>query len=422
MMLMKLEPDRKEYGKSYYLIIALIGVLLSIFWCKLIKTEPFSDFKYYYELARSISQGKPWGDTYTTVGYPIVLGGIFKVFGDSLFIAKTFNLILILLNYYLAYSILNKLDVKEKLRKVIFTIFIFFPLNIMYSSVLATEPLFTTILLLITNIYFSKTKFKYIYIGILTAMNAMIKPFFIIFFFAILIIDAIGEWNIKKAIINSLTVLIISLLCISPWIYRNTKYVGELTFISNNGGIVLYINNNSQNKTGMWMDVNDVENSVAKTEEYKNANMTQKNKMLTKAAKKWIKDNPKRFVELGLLRLGVTYGLADDTYYTTYGSDVNASAKYNICKSITGVKACIFLVGIIFALLYSIYIIVDIFKNRGRNIDKGLLYTLVTFYMFTCVYFITEGQGRYSFPLIFFMIYLSATCIEHLFRLRNKSL
>lgn len=222
-MLMKLEPDRKEYGKSYYLIIALIGVLLSIFWCKLIKTEPFSDFKYYYELARSISQGKPWGDTYTTVGYPIVLGGIFKVFGDSLFIAKTFNLILILLNYYLAYSILNKLDVTEKLRKVIFTIFIFFPLNIMYSSVLATEPLFTTILLLITNIYFSKIKFKYIYIGILTAMNAMIKPFFIIFFFAILIIDAIGEWNIKKAIINSLTVLIISLLCISPWIYRNTS-------------------------------------------------------------------------------------------------------------------------------------------------------------------------------------------------------
>ncbi|NSJ93037.1 hypothetical protein G7A79_28710, partial [Coprococcus sp. MSK.21.13] len=139
---------------------------------------------------------------------------------------------------------------------------------------------------------------------------------------------------------------------------------------------------NSQNKTGMWMDVNNVENSIAKTEEYKNANMTQKNKMLSKAAKQWIKDNPKRFVQLGFLRLGVTYGLADDTYYTTYGSNVSETSKYNICKSITVVKACIFLVGIIFTLLYSIYIILDILKHKGRNIDRGLLYTLVIFYMF----------------------------------------
>lgn len=421
-MLIKLEPDQKQHKKVYYLIISLIGILLSILWCKFIKAEPFSDFKYYYELARNISQGKPWGNTYTTVGYSIVLGGIFKVFGDSLFVAKIFNLILIILNYYLAYSILNKLNIGEKSKKIIFTIFALFPLNIMYSSILATEPLFTTVLLLITNIYFSNAKLKYVYIGILTAINAMIKPFFIIFFFAILIIDAIGEWSIKKALLNSLTVLIISLISISPWIYRNTKYVGELTFISNNGGIVLYINNNSQNKTGMWMDVNKVENSVAKTEEYKNANMTQQNKMLTKAAKNWIKENPKRFIQLGFLRTGVTYFSADDAYYTTYGSHVSTPMKYNIFTGITVMKTCIFLLGIVFALLYSIYIIVDIFNNRGRNIDRGLLYTLVTFYMFTCVYFITEGQGRYSFPLIFFMIYLFITFIEYIPNLRNESL
>lgn len=418
-MLIKLEQDKKKYGKVYYLIISLVGILLSILWCKFVKAEPFSDFKYYYELARNISQGKPWGDTYTTVGYSIVLGGIFKIFGDSLLVAKIFNLVLITLNYYLVYSILYKLDIGEKSKRIIFTIFVLFPLNIMYSSIVATEPLFTTILLLITNIYFSEVKFKYVYIGILTALNAMVKPFFIIFFFAILIIDAISEWNIKKAIINSLTVLIVSLISISPWIYRNTKYVGEFTFISNNGGIVLYINNNSQNKTGMWMDVNNVENSVAKTEEYKNANMTQKNKMLSKAAKQWIKDNPKRFAQLGILRLKATYGLAGDIYYTTYGSDLNSNIKQNMYISVSGIKIAIFLFAVVFVILYSIYIIIDILKYKGRNIDRGLLYTLVIFYMFTCVYFITEGQGRYSFPLIFFMIYLFVTFINRVFGFRR---
>lgn len=421
-MLMKLETNRKRYGKRYYLIISLIGIILSIIWCNFVKAEPFSDFKYYYELARNISQGKPWGNTYTTVGYSIVLGGIFKVFGDSLFVAKTFNLVVILFNYYLVYSILNKLNMEETIKRIIFTMFILFPLNIMYSSVLATEPLFTTILLLTTNIYFSETKFKYVYIGILTAFNSMIKPFFIIFFFAILIVDLITLWDIKKALFNSLTVLIISLISISPWIYRNTKYVGQPTFISNNGGIVLYINNNSQNKTGMWMDVNNVENSVAKKEEYKKANMTEKNKMLSKAAKQWIKENPKRFVQLGFLRIGVTYVLADDAYYTTYASGISESFKNNVFVGVNVIKFIIFLLAIIFILLYSIYIIADIIKYKGRNIDKGLLYALVVFYMFTCVYFITEGQGRYSFPLIFFMIYLSVTFIGHIFNYKNKLL
>ncbi len=75
---------------------------------------------------------------------------------------------------------------------------------------------------------------------------------------------------------NSLIVLVTCILVISPWIYRNTKLVGQFTYISNNGGIVLYINNNSQNKLGRWMPAENVENSLVKTEKYKKANMTEK--------------------------------------------------------------------------------------------------------------------------------------------------
>lgn len=406
-MLMRLDNKKKATGKLYYFVAAFLGLILMVIWCSIVQAKPFSDFKYYYELAIQISKGGPWGDTYTTVGYPIILGLIFKICGASVLVGQIFNIILILINYYLVYLILNKFCENEILKRAIYSITIIFPLNIMYSNLLCTEVIFTTVLLLVTNLYFSDFKFKYIVIGILCGINAMIKPFFIIFFFAIFIVDLISYKSVKKAIVNSLLVILLSLVTVSPWVYRNTKLIGGFTFISNNGGIVMYINNNSQNKNGRWMPVDDVENSIAKTKEYKEANMTEKNKMLSKAAKQWIKNNPKRFIELGFLRLKTTYQDAGDTYYTTYGSQLDNNQKFKTYLLATGFKIAMFYPAILFILIYSVYILVYMILKKFEKINKNLLYSTVLFYMFTFVYFITEGQPRYSFPLTFFMIYVT---------------
>lgn len=177
----------------YYKIILILGLVASILWVILVDTMPFSDFKYYYDLAVDIANGLPWGDTYTSIGYSIVLGGIFKLFGASLMNAKIFNLILTLISNICFLSILDKLDINEKERKIIFSLFVFMPNNIFYNSILANEILFTTILLIITNIYFSKVKHKYIYIGVLTGVNTIIKPFFILFAFAVFLVNLLKE-------------------------------------------------------------------------------------------------------------------------------------------------------------------------------------------------------------------------------------
>src|SRR3712207_8168863 len=92
--------------------------------------------------------------------------------------------------------------------------------------------------------------------------------------------------------------------------------MGQFTFVSNNGGIVLYINNNSQNKWGRWMDASKVENSLVNTKEYKNSNPTKRNHMLADAAKKWIKAHPIGFIILGFKRLINTYFIGDDILFT----------------------------------------------------------------------------------------------------------
>ena len=108
----KMESDmkikRRIVMEKYYRKAALFGILMSILWVLLVNTQPFSDFAYYDGLARQIAAGGPWGDTYTSVGYPVVLGLVYRIFGSSLAAAKIFNLTLTFVNYVLFYKILRK--------------------------------------------------------------------------------------------------------------------------------------------------------------------------------------------------------------------------------------------------------------------------------------------------------------------------
>ncbi|MZI81956.1 hypothetical protein GT646_14040 [Clostridium butyricum] len=401
-----------KFNKNYYKIMMILGILMCILWISLINTQPYSDFYYYNKIAQQIANGGQWGDTYTTVGYSIILGGIYSILGYHLIIAKIFNLVLTLISYIVFYKILKKIDLKESRRKIIYTLFIFFPSNIFYTSVVGNEILFTTILLIITLIYYSNVKLKYALIGLLVAINSMIKPFFIIFFLVIFILELFvyGRYNLTKTLKHTVTILLVSLICIFPWIYRNTKLIGQPTFISNNSGIVLYINNNSQNINGRWMSAEKIENSVVLKDEYIQANATQKNKMLTKKAKDWIITHPLQFVELGFKRLFNTYFIADDIFFSLNLVNLNKYLQILIISYVSLIKLIIFIPSIVYIIIHSKKVIINLLNRK--NINSYELYNLVCFYMFTCVYFVTEGQGRYSFPCIFIAIYFFSPLVE----------
>lgn len=405
---------------NYYIVVGILSLILSILWILFIKTVPFSDFDYYFNLAKQIANGGEWGDTYTSVGYPIILGGIFRIFGSSIIIGKIFNIILSLLSNILFYNILSITNLRERDKKVIFTLFVIFPNNIFYNSILCSEVLFTCILLLITFLYFKNIKYKYVVIGILVGLNSMVKPFFILLCFAIFLIELIKNKIFYKAFINSILVLIASLVVLTPWIYRNTKYIGQPTFISNNGGIVLYINNNSSNNMGRWMSSDKVENSITLTDEYKTANRTAQNHMLSQAAKKWIFNNPKKFIQLGFKRLYNTYFWGDDILYSIYGSGISNKTYHNIYVITQDIRYIIFIPGTIGILAYSLYIIALIIKNKSQKSNVFSLYFVIIYYMNTCVYFITEGQARYSFPVIFIMIYFFYMTIKYSYKFITK--
>lgn len=392
------------------------GIMLCILWIFFVKTTPVSDFNYYNQLATDISKGGFWGDTRQAIGYPIVLGLIYKIFGSSVWVAKCFNIFLTLCNYYLFFIILCKINLKENLKKITFAIFVFFPNIIFYNSILAKEILFTTIILLVTNIYFSKFKYKNIIIGILIGFGTIIHASFIAIIFGIFLVNIISKRETKKSLIGVSIVLFFTLLTISPLIYRNSKLMGRLTYVSTNSGVVLYINNNSQNKSGMWMSANDVENSVVNTNDFKNGNRAVRCQIFKSAAKAWILSHPKRFVELGLIRLNNTYFASEDTFWTFPGSGFSEKLKEQFMTNVKNIRCFVFFPAIIYVIGLSVEVLRGLIKRKKFEQQYSFkLYCLMLFYMFSCTQFITEGQSRYFFPLIFVMVFFFVQFFQTLY-------
>lgn len=409
--------------ERFYGFTILLGFIISVLWIFLVKTQPFSDFLYYQQVAIRITQGRQWGNTYTTVGYSMVLGLFYKIFGTNIMVAKWLNVFLTTLNNLLLYRILKVADIREYGRRIIFALFALFPSTIFYNSVVATEILFTTILLLITYLYITENRYRYWLIGLLVGLDTLIKPFFLVFFLVIFLTEFItGKNSFIISLRNSLIILCISIIAISPWLYRNSKLMGEFTYVSNNGGIVLYINNNSQNLSGGWMPAEKVKNSVILTPEYKMANPTQRNHMLTQAAEKWILSHPRKYVILGFKRLKKTFGPKSELGISFYGSQTPVRVQKFLSLMTTIIRGFLFSAGLItIAWIGAFYIFkLLVYKNKLKREGFLSVYFIITFLMFVSIYFLTEGQPRYAFPIVFIILYFAYVGLEKLFSLVKR--
>ncbi len=402
----------------YYYIVIILGLILSILWVVFIKTTPISDFNYYNQLATDIANGGFWGDTRQAIGYPITLGFVYSIFGAGIIKAKIFNLILTGASYILFYYILRKLAIKEIVRKTVFIVFVLFPNNIFYNSILAKEILMTTGLLMVTAIYLSKVKYKYIYMGILTGFITIIHASFLVYVLGIFLVELICTRKLKKTVLSSLIILACTLLTISPLVIRNSKLMGQLTYVSTNSGVVLYINNNSQNNTGGWMSSSDVKNSVVNTAPYKNGNRATRCKIFKAAASKWITSHKTRFVQLGIMRLRNTYFAGEDISWVFPGNNFSYEQEHKLQIFTQTIRKIVFIPALIYILILSVMKIKDLVENKGSrdNINyKFQVYLLMLFYMFSITQFITEGQSRYFFPLIFIMVFSFVQLLYNIF-------
>jgi len=220
-------------NRPIFIILLTLSTFIPRFmWVFLVDTAVVSDFYLFHNYAVNAGKGlfTAYDITYTIfpfkVGYPLLLSLFYRLFGTDLLIAKLLNVITSVCLAILVYWI-GRLSFGENAGRIAGMLFSFWPSQIMYNSVAASEHIFTVFFVLslglfikmVTCLSHGKVSTK-IYIlslsaGISLALAHFIRPFSTIAFPAIVIylfIFVKVKNNFKENILQNVKLLMPTLL------------------------------------------------------------------------------------------------------------------------------------------------------------------------------------------------------------------
>lgn len=189
-----------EKPAIYLVMIAILSMVPRIIWVLLVQVVPQSDFYTYHTLADALANGGLLYPKFISLfphvlGYSKVLSLVYSIFGTSTVAAVSFNIVLNLGILILIY-VLGKYFYDAKTGLVAAAIYAFWPSQIIYNSLVLTEPFFTFGALLIITGYFFVIKrtektaillVSFIALGIALGLLKYIRPASLIILLSILI-------------------------------------------------------------------------------------------------------------------------------------------------------------------------------------------------------------------------------------------
>ena len=190
-------------------LLLTAGIVLRLAAINRLSVAPSSDYATYYGIAEVLNRGTMmeeggWYREYVSLfphvlGYPAVLSLVFRIFGTGIRTAQIFNLLLQTASCFLVWRIARRLSGRiSGLFALAFAAFL--PSTILYSPIVASEPLFTCLLLSAVWLFVLLIQpeglqrahpWRYIsgliLLGLVLAFTAFIRPMGIIFLIAAVI-------------------------------------------------------------------------------------------------------------------------------------------------------------------------------------------------------------------------------------------
>lgn len=138
-------------------LILAVSFALRVWVIKAMPMTPQSDYKTYYEIAQMLNrgtlleEGKGYCDYVAifphVLGYSAVLAGLFRIFGESVFVGQMFNITLAVATCLICWHITRMLTGRIA-ALIALVIIAFWPSMILYNNFLAAEYLFSFLLFL----------------------------------------------------------------------------------------------------------------------------------------------------------------------------------------------------------------------------------------------------------------------------------
>ena len=385
--------------KSEFLkLFLLLALALRVMTVLLLDFHLWIDYQTYDELGWSWASGGAYSidgipTAYRPPGFPFFLSRLYLIFGHHPQLGVAANIVFSLAIIVLSYLIVQKIW-NEQIARWNVMILTFFPSQILFVNLLATEPLFTTIFL--ASIYFiiiatDSTKIIWDFLfsgGLLLGLAALTRPLVLVYPIIYIIFLYFKKRDILTTAKGSAIIIIGFLTVITPWMIRNYYLKGSLT-ISANSGINFLIGNQPGSGMGWNQPV---------TDEFSIGDPTQEvyvDSVGWSRGWQYIKSDPVAFFKRGILKVIYFYAVDMEGlgYELVKAADEN---RYDIYVLLAFKTESYYIMILLFGFMGLFFIYTR--DRRLRNPGGFLFWSTILFW--TMVHFVFFADGRFHFPII----------------------
>jgi 4-amino-4-deoxy-L-arabinose transferase-like glycosyltransferase len=387
------------------------SIFVRLLWVAFVFSYPVSDFEWYYLRGWDMAIGNGYAingvpTAYWPVGYPAFLSLIFRVFGFNLVFVKLANVFLYTGILYLSYVITRRLFSSELTARMAMLLLAFFPNHIAYSSLVSTETLFLFLFLLgAAALLLGSGKFRVaVPAGMVFGLACLVKPQTLFIPLLIILVYYSRRVDTRRLFTMLLTVYLVLGAVLLPWIIRNYYVFNTLIFISNNGGVTLFIGNNPY-ANGTYMHFSDELAGLldlGPDDDEHDVDVKAR-----KYAIKYMIDHPVKTLKLCVVKLIYLY--REDVDGVNWNNDEriidenrgdSSEAFFGFYTSLAQNYYIIIMIGFI------VYLIL-LLKGGGPVPVPTVGLWIIAY--FTVIYMVIIGISRFHFPLIpWILMYVSS--------------
>jgi 4-amino-4-deoxy-L-arabinose transferase-like glycosyltransferase len=406
--------------RRYYLIgLIALALLLRLIWVLVVPTAPFTDYAVYDGLARNLAAGKGYYNDFSVPGevdyhtfafrppgWPLLLAAVYLITGPSLAVAKALTLILSVLVVWLGYELVRGLA-NERVARLSGLLLALFPSLIAYTSILASEWLFTVLILPIFIILIGKPEMwtlpRVIAAGALFGAALLTRP--IVQFWPVVILAYVlyrtrSIWlTLRLGVIFALAAAVVVL----PWSFRNQRVLGQFVLVATNGGDT-FVESTDPTCAGMTCLRLNMES----------AEMTELELSELGYQQGWanIKADPGGYIAYGFVKLQRLYlfdyeAVVQALEPLTTGEAVSPMVRFTLMGVSEVYYLAIFALTLIGLVNFPLYR-----REPGRLLIVGTLAYL------TAIHFVFHGESRFHFPMLPLVMPFAVTALLGLLALR----
>jgi hypothetical protein len=236
-------------------IVLISGIALRIACIALFDVRPISDYRWYYDVAASISsghgavfRGRP--TAYWPIGYAAFLAAAFAVTGPSVLVAQLLNIALAVGTLALAHRVTLLVGGSPRAARAVVILLALWPNQIAYVSLLANETLASFLVLAGVCLLLERRWWHDVLGGVVFGCACLVKPQAMLLPPLVMIVKQLSTSRSTRLslrpLLRRIALFYVPLLFVLlPWLVRNCRQFGGPVVIANSGGINLFIGNHS---------------------------------------------------------------------------------------------------------------------------------------------------------------------------------